>query len=367
MPRPHAHRLRPDGVPLRAGGYGPGMDETGITDLTARSWKYVARKTTREFLRDRCPDLAAALTYYGVLALFPATIALLSLVGLVGDGRSAVDTVLDVLRDLQAGTVADRVEPTLLELSKGPGAGWALVLGLGGALWSASGYVGAFGRAMNEMYDVREGRPFWKLRPLMVLLTVLLLVLSAAILLGLVVSGPVAEAIGGVLGVGGTAVTLWGILKWPVLLFFVTVIVALLYWGTPNVRHPRFRWISPGAAVAIVAWVAGSAAFGLYVVYLGSFSHTYGRLAGVIVFLLWLWLTNLALLFGAELDAEIERGRELQAGLEAEERLQLEPRDTRGIDKAEQRERDDVRSARRIRVAHETPSDRRQDEVSRTP
>ncbi|RYP83642.1 YihY/virulence factor BrkB family protein [Nocardioides guangzhouensis] len=348
------------------------MDETGITDLTARSWKYVVRKTTREFLRDRCPDLAAALTYYGVLALFPAAIALLSVIGLVGNGRDAVDAVLGVLDDLQAGTVADTIEPTLVDLSRGPGAGWALVLGLGGALWSASGYVGAFGRAMNEMYDVREGRPFWKLRPLMVLLTALLVVLSAAILLGLVVSGPVADAIGSALGIGGTAVTLWGILKWPVLLVLVAVIIALLYWGTPNVRYPRFRWISPGAGVAIVAWVVGSAAFGLYVTYLGSFSHTYGRLAGAIVFLLWLWVTNLALLFGAELDAEIERGRELQAGLRAEESLQLEPRDASGIEKAEQREQDDVRSAREIREAHETAPDRhqdpepREDQVSRT-
>ena len=326
--------------------------DTSITDLTARSWWFVARKTAHEFLRDRSPDLAAALTYYAVLALFPAAIALISLVGLVGEGRSSVDAVLDVMRDVGAGSVAGTLEPTLVELSKGTGAGWAFVLGLAGALWSASGYVGAFGRAVNEMYDVREGRPIWKLRPVTILLTAVLLVLSALTLLGLVVSGSVAEAIGSVLGVGDTTVTLWGIAKWPVMLLVVAVIVALLYWGTPNVRYPRFRWISPGAATAIVAWIVLSALFGLYVSTFGSFSKTYGSLAGAIVFLLWLWLTNLALLFGAELDAELERGRELHAGLPAEAELQLEPRDTSGIEKAEERERKDVEAGREIRLAH---------------
>jgi membrane protein len=325
-----------------------------VTDLTAQSWKHVARKTAREFMGDRCPDLAAALTYYAVLALFPAAIAVLSLVGLVGEDRSTVDAVLGVLRDLNATSIADTLEPTLVKLSRGTGAGWALALGLGGALWSASGYVGAFGRAMNDMYDVREGRPLWKLRPAMLVLTAVLLILSSLIVVGLVVSGPVARAIGDALGVGGSTVTLWGILKWPVLLFLVAVVVALLYWGTPNVRHPRFRWISIGAALAIVAWVVLSAIFGWYVANFGAFSRTYGSLAGAIVFLLWLWLTNVALLFGAELDAEIERGRELQMGMAAEESLRLEPRDTRGILKAEEREQDDVQRGRRLRQEHET-------------
>ena len=321
-------------------------------DLTRRSWSYVLRRTWREFMRDACPDLAAALTYYAVLALFPAFIALVSLVGLIGEDRSSVDFLLDVLRDLQADSVATTLEPTLLDLSKGSGAGWALVLGLAGALWSASGYTGAFGRAMNRMYGVREGRPVWKLRPLMLLLTAVLLVLSAVTVAGLVLSGPVARTVGDALGLGDTAVTVWGILKWPVLLFIVSVIVALLYWATPNVRHPRFRWISVGAALAIVAWVALSALFGLYVASFSSFSRTYGSLAGVIVFLLWLWITNLALLFGGELDAELERGRELQLGLPAEEKVQLEPRDSRNIDKERERQDQERVEGRRIRLEH---------------
>jgi len=309
----------------------------------------VLRKTAREFLDDECTDLAAALTYYAVLAMFPAAVALLSLVGLVGRGRESVDTVLAILRDVGASSVADTLEPTLVELSVGRGAGIALVLGLAGALWSASGYVGAFGRAMNRMYEIGEGRPIWKLRPAVLVLTIALVLLSALTLLGLVVSGPVAQAVGNAVGLGETAVLAWNIAKWPVLLAVVVLIVALLYWGTPNIRQPKFRWISLGAFLAILVWILLSAAFGLYVANFSSYSTTYGSLAGVIVFLLWLWITNLALLFGAELDSELERGRELQAGIAAEEVIQLEPRDTRNIEKKEERLAADVRRGREIR------------------
>ena len=322
--------------------------------LTRTSWSYVVRRTGREFMSDECPDVAAALTYYAVLALFPAFVALVSLVGLVGEDRSSVDFLLDVLRDLKATSVANTLEPTLVELSASTGAGLALFLGLAGALWSASGYTGAFSRAMNRIYGVREGRPVWKLRPLMLLLTAVLLVLTALAVAGLVLSGPVARSVGDALGLGDTAITVWGILKWPALLLIVAVIVNLLYWGTPNVRHPRFRWITAGAALAIVVWVLLSAAFGLYVANFSSFSRTYGSLAGVIVFLLWLWITNLALLFGGELDAEIERGRELQRGLPAETQVQLEPRDSRNIEKSEEREREARTEGRRIRLHHES-------------
>jgi membrane protein len=319
------------------------------TDLDRRSWLYVTRKTAREFSSDQCTDLAAALTYYAVLALFPAAIAMTSLLGLVGQGTEAVDQVLGVLRDVGAGGVADSIGPTLQQLSSSRSAGLALILGLAGALWSASGYVGAFGRAMNRVYEVGEGRPVWKLRPAMLLLTAVLVVLVAVALLGLVVSGPVATSIGDALGVGSTAVLVFDILKWPVIVAVVVVIVALLYYATPNVRQPRFRWVSLGAVLAILTWAVASAAFGFYVANFSSYDRTYGALAGVIVFLLWLWLTNLALLFGAELDAELERGRELQSGVEAEERIQLPPRDTRNIEKAAAKEHKDLARGRAIR------------------
>jgi membrane protein len=318
-------------------------------DLTKQSWFYVVRKTAREFSKDQCTDLAAALTYYAVLSVFPAAIALMSLVGVVGDGPRTVDTLLGILRDVGASSAADVLGPTLDELSRSPSTGVALVVGLLLALWSASGYVTSFGRAMNRIYEVGEGRPIWKLRPIMLVLTLVVIVLVALVALALVVTGPAADAVGNALGIGSTVVLVWDILKWPVILGVVVMIVALLYYATPNVQQPKFRWISVGAGLAILVWVLASAAFGFYVANFSSYNETYGSLAGVIVFLLWLWLTNLALLFGAELDAELERTRELQAGIPAEDTIQLPPRDDRNIEKARAKQADDVARGRRLR------------------
>jgi membrane protein len=319
-------------------------------DLTKESWVYVVRKTVREFSDDQCTDLAAALTYYSLLALFPAAIAMLSLVGLVGQGQKTVDTLLQILRDVGASSAADTLEPTLTQLSDTPNAGLALILGLAAALWSASGYVSAFSRGMNRVYEIDEGRPIWKLRPAMLLITVVTVVLTAIVALGLVLTGPAAQAVGDAIGLGSSVVTVWNIAKWPVLLAVVILIVALLYYATPNVKQPKFRWISVGATVAILTWLLASAAFGIYVANFSSYNKTYGSLAGVIVFLLWLWITNLALLFGAELDAELERGRELQAGMPAEEVIQLPARDTRTSDKAARKDRAYIDRGRRIRL-----------------
>jgi len=320
-------------------------------ELSKESWFYVLRKTASEFSHDECTDLAAALTYYAVLALFPAAIALTSVLGLVGQG-TAIEKVLQIIGDLGGASLVSNVRGPLLTVTHSQGAGLALVLGLAGALWSASGYVGAFGRAMNRMYEVGEGRPVWKLRPVMLLLTTVLVVLAAAALLALVVTGPVATSVGNAIGLGSTVVTVWDIAKWPVLLAVVVVIVALLYYATPNVKQPKFRWVSVGATLAIVTWLVASAAFGFYVANFSSYDKTYGALGGVIAFLLWLWITNLSLLFGAELDAELERGRELQSGIAAEETIQLPPRDTRNIDKAERKRREAVRRGRALRVRH---------------
>lgn len=313
------------------------------------SWIYVARRTMREFSKDQCTDLAAALTYYAVLALFPALIALLSLLGLVGQGPKIVDSLIEIMRTSGLSGVASTLGPTLKQLTNTPGAGLALIIGLASALWSASGYVGSFGRAMNRVYEIGEGRPVWKLRPVMLLVTLISVILVAVVLLGLVVSGPIAQKVGDAVGLGSTAVLVWNIAKWPVMLAIVVFIVALLYYATPNVKQPKFRWISIGALFAIIVWVLASALFGFYVSNFSSYNKTYGSLAGVIVFLLWLWLTNIALLFGAELDAELERGRELQAGVAAEETVQLPPRDTRNIEKAEEKEQKDFARARKLR------------------
>jgi membrane protein len=316
-------------------------------DLAKPSWSYVARKTLREFSKDQCTDLAAALTYYAVLAVFPALIAVLSLVGLVGQGPKTAQTIVATMK--QAGISSPTLAHTITQLASTRGAGIALVLGLVTALWSASGYVGAFGRAMNRIYEVGEGRPIWKLRPVMLLVTLIAVLLAALVALALVASGPVATAIGNQIGLGSTALLVWEIAKWPIILVVVVFIVAVLYYATPNVKQPKFRWISVGAGFAIIVWVLASVAFGFYVANFSSYNKTYGSLAGVIVFLLWLWLTNLALLFGGELDAELERGRELQAGMKAEETVQLPPRDTRNLEKADAKQEEDVARGRRIR------------------
>ncbi|NUR10083.1 MAG: YihY/virulence factor BrkB family protein [Nocardioidaceae bacterium] len=320
-----------------------------VADLDRDTWLQVLRRSARKLLADECTDQAAALTYYGVLSLFPAVIAVISLVGVVGDGPKTVRTLLDIAQQLGADSATRTLEPTLTSLAEARHAGLTLVVGLLLAVWSASGYVGAFGRAMNRIYGIPEGRPFWKLRPWQVLVTVVVLVLAAFVALALVVSGPTAQAIGDAVGLGSTAVLVWQIVKWPLLLGAVVFVVGVLYHATPNVKHPTFRWLSVGALIAIVVWVVASLLFGVYVATFASYNKVYGSLAGVIVFLLWLWITNLALLLGGEVDTEIERGRELRAGLPAEEELQLELRDTSAADKAEEQRQEEVSRARELR------------------
>jgi membrane protein len=365
---PNLRRSRPQAHEIGAAGHDDGMpqarDSAGSpehvepvddrlvdspTELEGRSVRYVFRKVVRECRTDQCTDLAAALTYYSVLAIFPAALALTSLLGLVGQGTAAVDEVLGIVEDLGGASIMDSAQPTIEQLAASQSAGLAMVLGLAGALWAASAYVDAFGRAMNRIYEIDEGRPIWKRRPMMLLLTVVLVVLTAAALAALVLTGPVAEAVGDAVGLGSTAVLTWQIAKWPMLLIVVIAIVALLYYATPNLKQPTFRWVSIGAFLAIVIWALLSVAFGFYVANFSSYDRVYGALAGVIVFLLWLWLTNLALLLGAELNSELERARELQGGIPAEETLRLPPRDTSAIEKAEARVSEDLREGRELR------------------
>ncbi|WP_028048478.1 YihY/virulence factor BrkB family protein [Cellulomonas sp. URHD0024] len=321
-------------------------------DITKRSWRYVLRTTLREFAKDQCTDLAAAMTYYAVLAIAPALLVLVSILGLVGDPQKMIDDVLKIVDDAGAPSAGETLEPILTRLTQAPAAGFTLVLGLVLALWSASGYVAAFSRGMNRIYEIDEGRPFWKLRPALLVVTVTLVVIAVVIVAALVLSGAVARSIGSTIGLSDATVTVWDIVKWPVIAALVVVAIAILYHATPNVRQPRIRWISVGAVVALVVWVLASLALGVYVSNFSSYDKTYGSLAGLIVFLLWLWITNLALLFGAELDAELERGRELQGGIEAEKTIQLPPRDTRSSEKRQANEEKDVLLGRALRESH---------------
>ena len=313
------------------------------------SWKIVARRTFREFSTDKCTDIAASLTYYGILSIFPAILALVSLLGVVGQGRKATDALLGILNSVAPGSTAKLLRGPIENAVNSPASGWALVFGIVLAIWSASGYIGAFSRAMNRIYEIDEGRPFWKLKPQQLLVTVIALVLVAVVALILVVSGPVTRAIGDALGLGSLPRTVWEIAKWPLLLIVVVAIIAILYYATPNAKQPKFRWISMGALIAILVMGIATLLFGLYIATFANYARTYGSLAGVIVFLLWVWIANLALLFGAEFDAEMERGRELQAGIAAEENIQLPPRGTSQSEKSVEKEQALIDEARAIR------------------
>jgi membrane protein len=286
------------------------------------------KRTVTEFKEDDLTDRAAALTYYSVLSIFPALIALVSIVGLVWDPETVTETLTDIVESMGPSSAADTFAGPIEDVTRSQGtAGVALVLGILGALWTASGYVGAFMRASNEIYEVEEGRGIVKLRPLQVLVTLVLVLLLGVVVAAVALTGPVAEEIGSRIGVGSTAVTVWNITKWPVLAVLVLFMLALLYYSAPNVKLPGFRWITPGSVLAIVVWLAASAGFAFFVANFGSYNKTYGALAGVIVALVWLWLTNVAILLGAELNAEVERSRELRQEIPgAERRIQLDER-----------------------------------------
>jgi membrane protein len=298
------------------------------TRLTARSWGGVLKRTVTEFKEDNLTDWAAALTYYGILAIFPALLVLVSILGLIGD--SATQPLIDNLGSVAPGPAQEIFTSAIQNLQGSQGAaGIFFIVGLAGAVWSASGYVAAFMRASNSIYDIEEGRPVWKTLPTRVVLTVVLLVLLAISAVAVTLSGGLAKEVGGVVGLSDTAITVWNIAKWPVLLLVVSFMFALLYWAAPNVKHPKFRWISPGGVLAVIGWVIASLAFAFYVANFGSYNKTYGALAGPIVFLVWLWISNIMVLLGAEFNAELERGRALEAGMPRDREPFVEPRDTR--------------------------------------
>lgn len=333
----------------------PRKPETPL-DLRAVNWKYTLKSTLREFGEDQLTDSAAGLTYFAVLSLFPALIALVSILSIFGQGGSTIQTLIDQLvkQGVLPSSATESLTPALASiLNQTPAPGLGLALGILAAAWSASNYVKGFGRALNRIYEVQEGRTAVRLNLEMYALTLALLVLMALVVVLIAVSGPVARTIGDLVGLGDTAAAVFDWAKLPFLAFFIVVILALLYNFTPNVRQPKVRWISVGAIVALLIAALASLGLGLYLTLQGnnSYAKTYGALAGVIIFLFWLWVMNTALLFGAELDAELERSRELQGGIEAEEQIQLPPKATTAADKAEAKALADIEEGRRLRLA----------------
>ncbi|MEH1125874.1 YihY/virulence factor BrkB family protein [Micromonospora sp. CPCC 206061] len=300
----------------------------GLRDLRWSTWRGVLVRSAKGFMKDNCTDWAAALTYYGVLALFPSLIVIVALVGLVSKGEQTVTTITDLAKDVGAGSVVanDNVVSIIKSVTDQDSASVLLSFGLIGALWSASGFIGAFTRASNAIYGVAEGRPIYKLRPLQLLVTATALVLLAVVAVILIVSGPVTDAIGDALKLGNAPKTLWTIVKWPVLILVMLLLLALMFWIAPNVQPPRFRWLTVGGFATLIAWGLVSFGFGLYVANFGSYDATYGSLGAVIAFLIWLYLSNCALMLGVEINAELQRGRQIQAGTHDPDDPVLPPR-----------------------------------------
>jgi membrane protein len=318
-----------DGNGASGAGQSPRAPATSPTDLPRQSWRAALKRTAKEFKDDKLTDWAAALTYYGVLAVFPALLALTSILGLLG--TSSIKPLIDNVGTFAPGAARTILTSMLKELeSNQGGAGIALIGGVVIALWSASGYVAAFMRAANAVYDIGEGRPVWKTLPIRLGITLVLVVLLALIAIGVVFTGALARRTGEVLGVGAAGITAWDIAKWPVLVILFSLVIALLYWASPNVRR-GFGWVTPGSLLAVVIWIIASAAFALYVANFAGYNKTYGSMAAAIVFLVWLWISNLAILLGLEFDAELERGRAIQSGHPPGEEPYAEPRDTRKL------------------------------------
>jgi membrane protein len=289
------------------------------------------KRTIKQFSEDNVTDWAAALTYYGVLSIFPGVLVLVSILGMLSDNGQ--QTVQDTVSEIAPNQIQ-----SLLDQVSDPGtAGLAAILGLATAFWSASGYIGAFMRASNAIYDVPEGRPIWKTLPIRLGVTAivgLMLILSAVIV---VFTGDLARAVGDTIGLGAAAVTTWNIAKWPVLIILVSLMFAILYWASPNAKTGGFRWVSPGGVFAVVIWLVASAAFALYLANFADYNKTYGTLGGVIAFLVWLWISNIAILLGAEMDAELERGRAIAAGHPADDEPFLQQRDDRKLKKGSEK------------------------------
>jgi membrane protein len=309
-------------------GNGDGPDQP--TDIPKDSWPTILKRTFKQFSEDQLTTWAAALTYFGVLSLFPMLLALVSVLGVIGP--SATQPLLDNLSSVAPGPAKDILTNVLTSLEQNQGGSLvALIIGLAAAIWSASGYIGAFMDASNNVWDAPEGRPIWKKIPVRLGITVVLLVLLTITSLAIVFTGPVAQKIGDIIGLGETFVTVWGVAKWPILLFIVSFMISLLYWACPNVKQPGFPWVTPGGVLAVILWIAASALFALYVANFSSYNKTYGSLGGVIVFLTWLWITNIIILLGAEFNSEMERSKAIQEGHPPEKEPFLPLRDDRKL------------------------------------
>ncbi len=329
------------------------MPKPGVSPrkISPAGWRLVAQATIRGSVRHQLFDQAAALTYYAVLSLAPSLLALVSLGAIFGEGERSVNALLQTITDVAPGSAINLLKKPLENFASSPSVGYALVAGVLIAIWATSSYVACFGRSLNRIYGIEEGRSIWKLRPYEILIALILMVFALITVAALVLSDPVADSIGDTFVIGSTPQMIWLIVKWPVLVAAVTVIVGILYYVTPNLKRSGFRWLGAGALVSVIAVICVSLLFALYVNNFAHFDRTYSSFAGIIVVLIWIWVINVVLLFGADFDAQVERVRELEAGWPAEHTVQLEPRDSTLIERNAKRRHDELVAARHIREA----------------
>ena len=318
--------------------------------LTRPAWRLVIRLTARGSVRHQLFDQAAALTYYAVLALAPSLLALISLGAIVGEGKESADALLETIDDVAPNSAIALLREPLENFAKSPSVGFALAVGIVIAIWATSSYVASFGRSMNRILEIEEGRSIWRLRPYEILVALVVMALALVTVAALVLSGPVSSGIGDSLGIGSTPRVIWSIVKWPLLVVAISLMVAILYYTTPNAKLHRFRWVRLGALLSVIGVVAASLLFALYVKNFAHFDRTYSSFAGIIIVLLWVWISNLTLLFGAEFDTQIERARQLEAGVHADEKIQLPPRDSTLIERNARRREEEESEARALRT-----------------
>ena len=335
---------------------------TSPTKVSKPGWGYIIKRSIHSFTSHGGTDLAASMTFFTVLSIFPGLLAVVSLLGVFGQGKQTTTAILNFLEPHTPQNVMTLIEQPISQLTTSSGAGIALITGVLGALWTASGYVGGFGRALNQVYGVVEGRPIWLLRPINLVVTFVMVIIVVIMMMTVLLSGNVLRFFGDFIGVGDTAVSIWSWARWIVVLALAIALIALLYYATPNIRQPKLRWMSPGAGFALLTMGLAGLGFGFYVSNFGNYNATYGTLGGVIVMLLALWIMNNVLLFGAVLDSEIERGRELGAGLMAEREIQLPPRDIRQAKKILEQRKELIAEGRSVRLSNDhldysTPQD----------
>jgi membrane protein len=346
------------------------MQPTDERSLQRAGVRAIVSRTYHQVIRHRVVDAAASLTFFATLTAFPTALAVVSVLSLLDSKGDGLSDLIQIIGVISRPETAEHLEQPLRQLTSLDNPWLGFGIGVLLTLWSLSGYATAFGRAMNTVYEVEEGRRIWKFRGMMLLVTLLIMVGGAIVIAILLISPAVASAIASQMQWPSGVVWAWDLGKWPVLAATLVVMVAVLYYATPNVKTPRRRWVTVGAGFAIGIWALATLGFAIYVETIGGQNKAYGWLGGAILMLLYIFVSNFVLVVGGELDSEIVRVRQLFAGIDADDGIRLPLRDVaRNFTLARWRD-NDIAAARQLRLAAEqlgprSRGDAREDEKMR--